>query len=76
MTKDMESCYRAFGARVEQIRDALGLTQQELAKRLKLSRGSLANIETGRQRVLLHTVEEIAKALGTKPIVLMKGIWT
>lgn len=75
MRKDLESCYRAFGARVEQIRDALGLTQHELAKRLKLSRGSLANIETGRQRVLLHTVEDFAKALGTTPRGLMKGLW-
>lgn len=75
MSKDLEACYRAFGARIEHIRTTLDLTQHDLAKKLGMSRGSLANIEVGRQRVLLHTVEQFAKALGTTPQNLMKGIW-
>jgi transcriptional regulator with XRE-family HTH domain len=75
MAEQLEACYRAFGARVEQIRKVLGLTQEDLAKRVKLSRGSVANIETGRQRVLLHDVETFAEALGTTARGLMKGIW-
>lgn len=73
--KEVEPCYRALGARIEHIRTTLGITQHELAKRLKLSRGSLANIETGRQRVLMHTCDEIAAALGTTTRGLMKGVW-
>lgn len=73
----MQACYRLLGMRIVFLRETLGVTQQELALRLNtLTRASLANIETGRQRVLLHTVEEIAYALGTTPRGLMKGIWT
>lgn len=75
MTKEVEPCYRALGARIEHIRTTLGLTQLELAKRLKLSRATIANIETGRQRVLMHTCDEIATALGTTTRGLMKGVW-
>lgn len=74
-SKTLEACYRAFGARIEQIRGVLDLTQHDLSKRMKLSRGSIANIETGRQRVLLHQVGDFAKALGTTERNLMKGIW-
>lgn len=39
------------------------------------TRTSLVNIEAGRQRLPMHQVEEIAKALGTTPRNLLKGIW-
>jgi transcriptional regulator with XRE-family HTH domain len=57
------------------MRDVLGITQQELAERTGMSRGSIANIETGRQRILLHDVETLARALGSSPKALMRGIW-
>lgn len=64
-----------FGARIQQLRDALGLTQEELRKKVGLTRTSIANIEAGRQRVLLHDVDRFAKAFGITPKNLMKGIW-
>ncbi len=42
MKKPMEPCYLLFGARVQQVRDALGLTQDELAKKVQLTRASIA----------------------------------
>lgn len=75
MIKPIEPVYRLFGARVEQLRTVLGMTQEELAKKLKYSRGSLANIETGRQRILLADVDRFANAFGITPRALMKGIW-
>ena len=73
--KPIEACHIALGARVRLIREAIGLTQEDLAVRVKLKRASIASIEIGRQRFLLDTVEDFARALGTTPKHLLKGIW-
>lgn len=71
----IEPVYRQFGAKVEQIRHIMGMTQQDLATKLEMSRGSVANIELGRQRILLGDVDRFATALNSTPKFLMKGIW-
>ena len=55
--------YKRLGATIKGQRRALGLTQQQLAKQLGISRASLANVETGRQRVLVHQLYELAEQL-------------
>lgn len=75
MSKPVEACHQAVGVRIRLIREALGLTQDDLAKRVGLKRVSVANIEIGRQRLLLDSVEDFARALGTSPKHLLKGIW-
>lgn len=72
----IEAVHAAVGTRVRYIRETLGITQQDLARRVKLTRTSIANIEAGRQRLQLHTVEQLAAALSTSPRNLLKGIWT
>lgn len=56
--------YLDFGRRVRAAREASALTQQGLADALGLTRSSVANIEAGRQRVLLHVPAAIAAATG------------
>jgi len=63
--------YRLFGSRVRALREEKHVTQEELAKRVDLSRTSITNIEKGRQRVLLHQMVEIAQALDAEPTALM-----
>lgn len=76
MAEPIEACHQAVGARVRMIRETLGITQAELANRCDgLDRTSIVNIETGRQRLLLQSVEKLARALGTSPKALMKGVW-
>ncbi len=60
---DME-IYRGLGQNVARLRKAKELTQAEVAAEIGLTRASLANIETGRQKVLLHHVFMLANALG------------
>src|SRR3954466_11349265 len=55
--------YKAFGNAVSTRRKALGLTQAQLASKVKVSRASIANIESGRQNILLHHVYALAAAL-------------
>lgn len=62
-----ERIYGAFGTQVRDRREALGLTQLQLSARIGLTRGSVANIEAGRQSVLLHQFLAIAAALQLAP---------
>jgi len=55
--------YKAFGEAVAKRRNALGLSQAELAAKVGISRASVANIERGRQNVLLHHAYSLASAL-------------
>lgn len=71
-----EPVYRLLGARVEHIRTTLGWRQEDLAKKVALTRTSIANIEAGRQRILLHDVEKFAAAFSMEPKSLLRGIWT
>ena len=71
----IELVHAQVGLRMRAMRDTLGIDQKELGRRLGLDRTSIANIETGRQRLQLHTVEKIATAFGCTPKHLMKGIW-
>lgn len=73
--KTIEPVYRLLGARIEQMRTLLGWTQLELAKKVKMSRGSIANIELGRQRLLLADVEKFCAAFQSTPKAMLRGIW-
>ena len=64
-----ESIYQHIGAVIRTRRNALKprLTQEALAQRVGISRASLANIETGRQNVLVHQLYALADALSLDP---------
>lgn len=68
---DRVEFYQRFGRRVRKSRIALMMTQLELAEKVDLSRGSVANIEAGRQQVLIHQVLDLAQALRCKPYQLL-----
>ena len=77
VTKEVLQCerpYVLFGEAVKEARIDLGITQQELADRLKYSRGSIANIEVGRQRILLSDVFDFARVLRLKPMQLFVAV--
>jgi transcriptional regulator with XRE-family HTH domain len=58
-----ESLYAKLADRVRTRREDLKLTQADLANRAGVSRSSIANIETGRQAILLHQFIGLARAL-------------
>lgn len=65
----------AFGRRLARNRVAAGLTQVEVAARWGKARGSVANIEGGRQPVALHEVPSLAKAVGCRVRDLLPPRW-
>jgi transcriptional regulator with XRE-family HTH domain len=55
--------YRIIGTNLAARRRELRLKQAEVAESIGLTRASLANIESGRQKLMLHQVYRLAKAL-------------
>ena len=62
--RDPEAIYRVFGRKLREVRERKAVPQQELATLASLTRSSIANIESGKQRVLLHQIVQFAEALG------------
>lgn len=57
--------YSALGQRVQDHRNALKFTQEQLGAQLipPVTRASIANIEAGKQGVLAHTLVQLARVL-------------
>jgi transcriptional regulator with XRE-family HTH domain len=68
----IEPFYRDLGARIQHLRSEAKLSQEQLASQLEppMTRASIANIETGKQRVLAHTLQQLARALEVEPSTL------
>lgn len=62
-TLTSEDIYNEIGKRIATARLASGLTQTDLGEAISLSRTSITNIEGGRQKILIHTLFDIAAAL-------------
>lgn len=75
MSSEIEPVYQAVGARIRMLREMLDRDQASLAKAVGLTRTSIVNLEAGRQRVQLHQLSALAKALGTSEKCLLRGIW-
>lgn len=60
--------YRRLGRAVAERRRMLGLTQSDVAEKLGLSRASLANLENGRQRIMVHQLFGLVNALKLRSI--------
>ncbi len=70
---ESEEIYERVGRNVAGRRREIGLSQTELAERCGLTRGSIANIESGRQRPTLHTLSDIAGALEVDMLSLLSS---
>ncbi|MCA1671851.1 MAG: helix-turn-helix domain-containing protein, partial [Actinobacteria bacterium] len=59
----VDQLYEVIGERIRAARVHAGTTQTELGQRVGLTRSSIANIEAGRQRAMIHTLLQVAQAL-------------
>ncbi|MDX8054813.1 helix-turn-helix transcriptional regulator [Lentzea sp. BCCO 10_0798] len=71
---DHDEVARAFGARVRQSREVLGLSQEGLADASGLHRTYIGSIERGERNVSLVNILRIADALNVPPGQLLNGI--
>lgn len=59
---------REIGLKMMRLRETLGLTTTELARKVGLSQAQISRLENGSQGFRSHTLMRIAEALGVKPI--------
>ncbi|MCA9366002.1 UDP-N-acetylglucosamine 1-carboxyvinyltransferase [Candidatus Kaiserbacteria bacterium] len=53
-----------IGAKIADLREGMGLTQAELAKKIKTTQSAVARLEGGKQNVSTETLKKISRALG------------
>lgn len=63
MSIDLNWFYSQVGQLIRIERERKGISQEELGRRVQLTRTSITNIENGRQRLLIHTLWAIANQL-------------
>src|SRR5215212_3890841 len=71
--RSIEEFYRHLGGEVRRRRQERGLTQTDIAARVvpPVTRASIANLELGHQRVLAHTLVQLAEILDVPVIELL-----
>jgi DNA-binding Xre family transcriptional regulator len=62
-----------YGEMILARRKAMGMTQDELSKKVMLSRAQIANVETGRSDIPMKTLQRFAEALECSPRDLLPG---
>ncbi len=63
--RNQSKMYRNIGFQIKELREAAMMTQGQLAGKVRIKRTSICNIEAGRQRLPIHLLMDIGRALGT-----------
>lgn len=71
--RDLPTAFNtAFGAAVREAREALGLSQEDLGFKAELDRTYVSGIERGVRNPTLKSILRVARALETKPSILVQ----
>ncbi len=68
---DERDIYRDFGRRLRALRDARGLTQEQLAEMAGLDRTYIGDAELGKRNPSLKSIDKLARALGADLLALL-----
>lgn len=71
MSSSTENPCIDFGRRLRALRQARGISQEELAHHAGLDRTYISSCEAGRRNVTLKTITRLADALGISPAALI-----
>ena len=70
---DADDIPQLFGKNVQKYRKELGLTQEQLSEKLKISQKHLSILETGTQFASASLIGRIARELNVSPAMLFGG---
>lgn len=70
---DADDIPQLFGKNVQKYRKELGLTQEQLSEKLKISQKHLSIVETGTQFASASLIGRIARELNVSPAMLFGG---
>ena len=59
---------KTIGRKIGELREKLGMTTTQLAKRVGISQAQISRLENGKQGFRSNTLDRIAKALSVKPM--------
>ncbi|MEX0930855.1 MAG: UDP-N-acetylglucosamine 1-carboxyvinyltransferase [Candidatus Paceibacterota bacterium] len=62
-----------IGTRIVDLREAQGLTQSQLADKIKTTQSAIARLESGKQNISAEMVKKISRALGKNLLTLSQG---
>jgi transcriptional regulator with XRE-family HTH domain len=68
---ELEPEYRQIGENLRRLRRERDVSQEVLASEVRMSRSALANIEAGQQRLAVHQLLDLARALRVEPVSLL-----
>lgn len=74
MREPISPATAVFGARVRARRQALGLSQEALAREIDIHWTFLGQVERGQRNLSLHNLLKIAAGLGVDPSELVVGL--
>ncbi|MFM6183243.1 MAG: helix-turn-helix domain-containing protein [Dolichospermum sp.] len=66
-TSNSKNVQKEFGLRLRQIRQNMGLSQEELAHLCNLDRSYVGGVERGERNISLVNIHKIANALNISP---------
>lgn len=73
MPYKIEPCYKRLGKAITEAREAAGMSIDELAKALDVSRPTMYNMEIARQRTSLHHVLKLEDIFGLRGELINKA---
>lgn len=65
---------KKLGGNIRSFREAIGISQEELAERCGLHRTYVGSVERGERNVSLENILRLARALNELPAALLEGL--
>lgn len=73
--KPIDQRCKDIGEKIRADRQKMGLTQNELARRLSISQQIISRIEMGRDNMSITTLGKISSVLGAQPVIYLRPSW-